>query len=134
MKNRTSFLVSIFMLVLMAAVAGIGFLMKWTLPPGSAPLQILGMTRHEWGTVHLWISIALLLLLILHILLAWPQLACRFRLWIRSARARWVMGLGLIGLLIGLVSWPFVLKPDAREKGSVESFHENGGRQYRGGR
>jgi len=96
MKNITTFLVSVFMLILMAAVAGIGFLMKWVLPPGSGPSLILGMTRHEWGTVHLWLSLALLGLLVLHIWLGWPQITCRFRLWIRSARALG-SGVGIAG-------------------------------------
>ncbi len=133
MKNRLSFLVNIILLVLIAAVAGMGFLMKWVLPRGSGSLQVLSMTRHEWGTLHLWLSVALLVLLVLHIWLAWPQLVCRFRLWVKSAFLRWVMGIGLLLILLGLLSWPFAVKPTAPHEINGGSMQENRGRQYRGG-
>lgn len=133
MKNRLSFLLDIILLVLVAGVAGMGFLMKWVLPRGSGSLQVLGMTRHEWGAVHLWLSIALLVLLVLHIWLAWPQLVCRFRLWVKQAFVRWALSAGLLVLLLGLLSWPFAVKPTAPQEIKGGPVQENSGRQFRGG-
>lgn len=77
------------------------------------------MTRHEWGTVHPWLSFGLLGLLALHIILAWPQLVCRFRLWVKETILRWVMGLGLIALMVGLLAWPFTVEPDFKARGNA---------------
>lgn len=116
MKSRLSFLVDILLLILIAAVAGMGFLMKWVLPSGSGHLQLLGITRHEWGTVHLWFSLALLALLVLHIWLAWSQIVCKFRLWVKQVLVRWLLGIGFLVILVGLLSWPFAFRPTAPKK------------------
>ena len=37
-------------------------------------VQFMGMMRRQWGDIHLWASIALLVLLILHIVLHWSMI------------------------------------------------------------
>jgi hypothetical protein len=64
-----------------------GLLLKFVLPPGSGRLigpggpkrpilTSMGLTRHEWGTIHFYISTLFLVLLLTHLLLNWN--------WIRS--------------------------------------------------
>lgn len=71
------------MFLVMMAVAGIGFLMKYVLVPGfkrnqiygkDVELYFLGIDRHQWGSIHLILSFALLLLLFLHIVLHWRMI------------------------------------------------------------
>lgn len=75
-------LVDLLSLVLFLLVASTGVLLKAVLPPGSGRLpaeggthdQILvlwGLSRHQWGQIHTYLSIALLLVLSLHVLLHW---------------------------------------------------------------
>jgi len=69
------------------AMAGTGLLLAFRLPPGSRGgqgLSALGMTRHDWGDVHTWLSYAFLALILIHLLLHWRwfwQVAARKRGW-----------------------------------------------------
>lgn len=53
-----------------------GFILRFPLPPGSQRTHVLwGLSRHEWGTVHTWLSFALIAVLLLHVGLHWPWIA-----------------------------------------------------------
>lgn len=49
-----------------------GFILRFPLPPGTnKSLALWGMSRHEWGGVHYWISLGLLAILLIHVALHW---------------------------------------------------------------
>lgn len=57
---------------LMVAMVATGYILRFPLPPGSnKSLSLWGLTRHQWGTVHFWISLGLLVLVVVHICLHW---------------------------------------------------------------
>jgi len=86
-----------------SALAATGVILKWVLPPGSGgghgwgggwghasrgwgwghegfgPRTLMGMTRHEWGDVHFWISMSLVAMLLLHLVLHWRWIVCRVK-------------------------------------------------------
>jgi hypothetical protein len=68
------------------SLAGTGVLLKWVLPHGrgSGRHEWLGLSRHDWGDVHFWISIALTALVAVHLL---SHLG-----WIVSATPRYLLG------------------------------------------
>lgn len=87
-KAKYNFILDALMLLCMSLVAGIGFLMKYMLVPGSerwikygrnVDLTFLGMGRHEWGSIHLFSACLGLGLLFLHILLhtQWIIATCK---------------------------------------------------------
>ena len=89
MKNRlrTNILIDAGLLVGMAAVSISGFVMNVILPSRHAirhagarahASQLLGMGRHDWGTIHTWVGVALLLLLILHVAFHWKTIDAFF--------------------------------------------------------
>jgi mono/diheme cytochrome c family protein len=60
---------------LLTALVGIGYLLLFVLPPGTNRTHILwGLLRHQWGTVHAWISVILLTVLAVHVALHWRWL------------------------------------------------------------
>jgi hypothetical protein len=69
------------------AMAGTGLLLAFRLPPGSRGgrgLTALGMSRHEWGDIHTWLSYGFLALVLIHMALHWRwfwQIAARRRSW-----------------------------------------------------
>lgn len=96
-----------------AFVATTGLLLEKTLPPGSGRLEIglpdrqitmlWGLTRHEWGQIHLWTAYALLAILVLHLALHWRWLLAAFTRKSREGHSatRFLLGcFGLIGLLV----------------------------------
>ena len=57
-KSKLNLIIDVFMLLCMAAIAGIGFLIKYVLVPGfrrweiydrNVDLSFWGMDRYEWG-------------------------------------------------------------------------------------
>jgi hypothetical protein len=120
-KSNTNLIIDAIMFVTMMAVTGLGLLMKYVLIPGykraglydnDIELYFWGLTRHQWGTIHLCISCFLLFLLALHIILHWNMIICIFRKMIVRKEMRIVIGLS-IGLIIFFVTLiPFIIHPE----------------------
>ena len=72
-KNTLNFAVDVLTLLAILLMVGTGLVMKFTLPPGSGGrgLILSGLGRHDWGDVHFWASVALGVLLVLHVALHW---------------------------------------------------------------
>lgn len=125
-NQKTNFILDLLLLVLLAAMAGVGFLMKWVLVPGfkiteiyhtnQGELYYLGLDRHEWGTIHLIISLVFLAVLILHILFHWTQILCLFRRYIPGKGSRIIVtSLLLLGSFV-LFVFPLFINPVLGEK------------------
>jgi hypothetical protein len=68
-------------------------ILRWILPPGTGGLgrelhggrgrehikQLLGMGRHDWGDIHLWLGVAFVVLMLVHIILHWGWIKCYFK-------------------------------------------------------
>jgi hypothetical protein len=109
--NLASFLLGSFML-------GTGLLLAFRLPHGSGPSTVLGLTRHEWGDIHLWTGIGLAILIVVHL--------CQHRVWLIQAAAsrkklRLVAGFALGALVIAA---PLLIPVEKHEQGR----HQQAGR------
>ncbi|HOP03943.1 MAG TPA: DUF4405 domain-containing protein [Tenuifilaceae bacterium] len=113
---------------LLTAMAGIGFLIKYVLVSGvqrnaiygsNIDLNFWGMDRHQWGTVHLWISISFLVLILLHILFHWDVILCLLKKMIpnKTFRVSFFLFTPIAG--ISLFLFAFVVQPE-------QVFHEHG--------
>lgn len=121
-KTKINLVIDAIMFVLLMAVAGLGFLIKYVLIAGykrnaqydgEVNLYFLGLDRHEWGSIHLWLGIILIVLLILHIILHWNLIVCIFSRMIKTPLLRYFIGLSLlVGSLILALS-PFLISPEA---------------------
>jgi len=80
MKNKMllNIVIDFVMLTAMALVSISGFILEIVIPSrhavkfqGATPWssQLLGLGRHDWGEIHLWAGIVLVILLAIHILL-----------------------------------------------------------------
>jgi hypothetical protein len=73
-KNSIKYCVDAILFVDMCSIAVIGLLLAFIIPDGRtghAASHFLGLHRHDWGDIHLYLSIVLLLLLIVHIWFNW---------------------------------------------------------------
>ncbi len=85
-RSTLNFLVDTLILSLIAAIVSTGLIMAFLLPPGSGrsdvePMgrgagersisMLWGMSRHEWGDLHWWLSVALIVGALLHLVLHW---------------------------------------------------------------
>ncbi len=132
MKGKLNFIIDAAMFLLMAAVTGLGFLMKYVLVPGKersvkfgrqVDLYLWGWDRHEWGTVHLILGFVLLGFLALHIVLHWRSIQFLFSRLI--GKKAWRMPLVLVFslLLLFLLVFPFIVRIDVEETVTGESRH-----------
>jgi hypothetical protein len=138
-KSTINLCIDIILLLLMMSIAGLGFLMKYVLLSGDqrnlvygqkVDLSFWGLTRHQWGDIHLILSVIFLLLLLIHIILHWKMIVCVFQRMIpyKSMRIYITVALTSIGLLLFLL--PFFIQPDISQRVSVLQNPENRNKQH----
>lgn len=124
MKGKINFIIDVIMFVLMAVLVGIGLLIKYILLSGenrwikygrNVDLSFWGLDRHEWGTIHLWIAIALVVLLFLHIILHWKMIICLYKKLIGNRSGRIICGSALSVITLLFVIFPFLIRVDMAE-------------------
>jgi hypothetical protein len=125
-KSKTNFFINGAMFFLMSFMTSSGLLMKFVLIPGSqrqeklgrnVDLFLLGMDRHDWGTVHLVVGCVLIGLFAVHIALHWREVTGIFSKLVSSRGLStlicWTFALACALLLI----LPFILEPTSVERG-----------------
>lgn len=131
-QNQINLIIDGIMMLVMMVIAGIGLMMKYILVAGykteevyghHVDLFFAGMDRHEWGTIHLWLSYSLLALLILHIVLHWKLVT---GIWLRMIRNKYLR-LTLVALFSVLCLFalfgPLFVTPAIHEKTNNSSQH-----------
>jgi len=125
-KAKLNLVIDGVMLLCMAAIAGIGLLIKFVLVPGQArwaiygrnvELYFMGLDRHQWGTIHLVIGLVLIGLLVLHVVLHWSMILAIYRRLIPQPVARRVVAAALVGLAVLLALFWCVVEPEVVDKG-----------------
>jgi hypothetical protein len=71
-RTLVNLLIDLSAALLFLGMLATGFILRFPLPPGTnKALSLWGLTRHQWGAVHFWISGALLAVLLVHLALHW---------------------------------------------------------------
>jgi hypothetical protein len=108
------------LLLLLLPMAGIGFIMKYVLLSGGeklsvygaySDLEFLGLTRHEWGTIHLIISLAFMALLLLHIILHWTCIEAFYCKLLPNKTIRSIITVMAVLIILLNLLGPFMIKP-----------------------
>lgn len=124
-KSKLNLLIDAIMMLLLMAMSGLGLLIKYVLVPGfkrnalygsEVELYFLGLDRHQWGTVHLWISFAFLLLILIHVILHWEMIGCIFRRIVVNSVARITIVVSLVFFMLLLGIAPLFVKPEITQK------------------
>jgi hypothetical protein len=72
--NRTfiNLVINLFAAGLFLAMALTGYVMWFPLPPETNKnLSLWGLTRHEWGAIHFWTGLSLILVILVHLAFHW---------------------------------------------------------------
>ena len=87
------------MYLAMSILTGTGLLIHYRLVPGfqgGHGLTLLGLSRHDWGTYHLWAAYFLLALILVHLILNFAFIKN-----IIAAKKMWLVFVwGVLGLMI----------------------------------
>lgn len=125
-KSKLNLIIDMLLLLCIAAIGGIGLLIKYVLVPGEQRWEIYGrnvglffwkLNRHQWGTIHLVIGFVLLALLVLHIVLHWSTIVGIYRKLIPNRLAGWIVAFTLIALTTILLTFSCLVKPEILERG-----------------
>jgi len=125
-KPKLNFIIDALMFLCLMAMAGLGFLMRYTLPSGrdawakygrNLAFSWLGWDRHDWGDLHLYLAFTLLALLVLHLILHWQQILGLFARLVPDPRRRQRIALIFLILSLLLIYFPFLITPDMQERG-----------------
>lgn len=117
---KLNLLIDAVMLILMVSIIGIGLLVKyilltgkekWDSFGGNFDFTLLGLDRHDWGQVHFILGLILIGLLLLHLILHWKQIIGIFKKTFTNKNIRIVLALSLLIISIGLIIFPFLIKP-----------------------
>ncbi len=101
MKNFRMRVLNYLLYLAFCLMVGTGLLLAYRLPPGSRGgrgLRFFDLDRHTWGDIHLWISFAAMVLVVLHLVLNWN--------WVRKiavSRRVWML-LGSLGFGLALIA------------------------------
>jgi hypothetical protein len=126
-KTNLNFVIDALMFLCMTAIAGLGFLMKYVLLPGRestikygrrVDLSLLGLDRHDWGAIHLYLGFLFLALLVLHIVLHWNMIPGLFARLIVLSRLRWQIASVYVLLTAALLLFPFLISPEVKDAGA----------------
>jgi hypothetical protein len=88
-----NFIVDLVSFLALLGLVVTGSIIHWVLPPGTGGLgrelhsglgreqieELLGMSRHDWGNIHLWLGITFIVLMAVHIVLHWGWISCYVR-------------------------------------------------------
>ncbi len=125
-RPKLNFVIDALMFLVLLAIAGLGFLMKYILPPGrevwlrygrNLDLTWLGWDRHDWGSIHLYLAFTLLGLLIIHLILHWSMIVGLFARLIPNPRRRTWVGVAFLIISLLLIYFPFLITPEMGERG-----------------
>jgi len=123
---KKNFIIDLLSYVGFVLLLGTGLILKYILPHGSGRIigegtgrvsgeklitTLWGMNREQWGQIHFWIAIAILVVLLFHLILHWRWIVCVLRGRKRPPDAhggRAALGIaGMFGIL-ALILLPFL--------------------------
>lgn len=109
-KSGLNFMIDVAAFAAFVFMAATGVLLVYMLPPGSGRwVSVWGLTRHQWGDVHLWLAIIFLCVVSLHLVLHGRWIITMLRGGAHAAPGwRPLLGLVSLVLILLLAAAPFI--------------------------
>jgi len=127
-KADWQFLVDTLLFICMFGIALIGILLAFFIPegPSAQPSSkyFLNLHRHQWGNIHLYLSLTFICLIIIHLTLDWKWIKSKA---VKIFKKRWKTALIstiLVSIFVVFIFWLFYPK----EPGAYEEYGRGEGR------
>ena len=119
-KTDWQYLVDTLLFLCIVGIAFIGFFMGLVIPKGPTAPEItkyfLGLHRHQWGNIHFYLSIAFVILVIIHLILSWNWIKGKARQIFKKGWNTALILTGLVSILLLFFFWSLYPRaPDAYE-------------------
>jgi hypothetical protein len=111
--------------IALVAMISTGALLEFTLPIRSGPSSVWGLTRHEWGDWHAYVSLAFLLLMSAHLFVHFKYIKCVV-IGKATREQNYRIAIGLVGIvtLLALAVAP-VVSPVDESSDARRGYHGN---------
>ena len=107
-KNTFKFFMDVVLFVDMSSVAVLGLLLGFVIPKGgrhSSDIYFLGLHRHEWGDVHLYLALFFLFLLIFHLWLNWAWIIQSAKRYFKGRWKEFLWAVSMAWIVVLTVGW-----------------------------
>ncbi len=113
-KSDWQYLVDTLLFICMFGIAFIGILMGFFLAEGPTVREsakyFLGLHRHQWGDIHLYLSLVFILLIIIHLMLSWSWIKGKAQNLFKKRWNTMIMVTVLLAVFVIVVFWTFMPK------------------------
>lgn len=128
-KSDWQYIVDTLLFICIVGIAFIGFLLGLVLPKGPKAPEMakyfLGLHRHQWGNVHFYLSIAFVILVVIHLILSWNWIKGKARQLFKKGWGTVLILTAVISLLVLFLFWIFY----PRVPGAYEDYGVRAGRK-----
>jgi hypothetical protein len=111
-KNDWKYLIDALLFVDLCSLAVIGLLLAFVIPSGKeapeAAKFFLGLHRHDWGDIHLYLSLLMLGLVVLHVWLNWTWVVNSTRSYVGEQWQKALWALCGAWILVLFFAWAVV--------------------------
>ena len=110
--NMLKYVTDIALFIDMCSIAVIGLLLGFVIPQGRIPTSgkyFLGLHRHQWGDIHFYLSLLLLILLVFHIWLNWTWVVNITRRYFGSRWRQFLFAISCGWIIVLFVGWLAVM-------------------------
>jgi hypothetical protein len=107
-RGDVKYVVNCILFVVLSSTAAVGLLLAFAIPSGSVPgagRLLLGVHRHVWARFHLFLAVAFLALLAVHLWLSWGWVLQMTRRFFGERWKKALLALGCAWLLVLLLGW-----------------------------
>lgn len=129
-RSRINITIDIILFILLALMTGIGLLIKYILISGEErnlrygggfDLTFWGLDRHQWGTIHLIVSLTFILLIVLHIIFHWKMIVNMLKRLMPNKAVRVLVSFFLTTVALFLFTFWIMILPELipRERGYI---------------
>jgi hypothetical protein len=110
-KTTWKYLVDTLLFISVTGIAFIGILMAFFLAEGPTSIArdsekyFLGLHRHQWGDIHLYLSLVFTALVVIHIILEWSWIKGKTRSLFKKAWVPVLVFIAALSLIVPLIFW-----------------------------
>lgn len=113
-KTHWKYLVDTLLFLCIVGIALIGILLGFFIPLGpkapEASKYFLGLHRHQWGNIHLYLSLTFVTLIIIHLILEWAWIKSQARKIFKKSWKAMLIVTAVASLLVVFLFWLFYPK------------------------
>jgi hypothetical protein len=107
-KNLLKYIIDIALFIDICSIAVIGLLLGFIIPKGRVEVSqkyFLGLHRHEWGDIHLYLSLLLLILMVFHIWFNWTWVIQSTKHYFKNHWKNFLWAVSCAWIIVLFIGW-----------------------------